>query len=142
MSDLKTKVNDGSVKDYLAGISNETRRKDAQEVLRLMKRVTRKKPRMWGDSIVGFGAYHYTYASGREGDWPVTGFSARKQNLVVYIMPGFERYKTLMTKLGKHKTGQSCLYITRLSDIDLKVLEEIVGRSIEDMKGITGWHVS
>jgi hypothetical protein len=99
-----------------------------------MKDVTGEEPKMWGQGIVGFGTYHYVYASGREGDWPLAGFSPRKRNLTLYIMAGFKRYDDLMSKLGKYKTGKSCLYINKLDDIDLDVLRELVHHSIEYMK--------
>ena len=88
---------------------------------------------MWGDSIVGFGSYHYKYKSGREGDWPMTGFSPRKRNLTLYIMPGFSEYDDLLTNLGKYKTGKSCLYINKIEDVDLDVLRELVQQSVEHM---------
>ena len=134
MAELKTKKNTASVEDFLAGIENEKRREDAFAVLKLMKGVTRADPVMWGDSIVGFGTYHYVYASGREADWMLTGFSPRKQALTLYIMSGFDRYEDLMQKLGKFKTGKSCLYINRLEDVDLKVLRELVRESVRHMK--------
>jgi hypothetical protein len=98
-----------------------------------MKKITKAEPKMWGSSIVGFGSYHYKYASGREGDWPITGFSPRKQNLTLYIMPGFARYGELMKKLGKHKTGKACLYINSLDDIHLPTLKELVKQSVQYM---------
>ncbi len=134
MSDLKTRPNDASVDAYLASVENPRRREDARRVLSLMQQVTGEPPTMWGASIVGFGSYHYTYASGREGDWPIVGFAPRKQNLVLYIMPGFARYDTLLARLGKHRTGKSCLYVNKLADIDLAVLEELVRESVADMK--------
>ena len=99
-----------------------------------MKSVTRRKPKIWGSSIVGFGSYHYKYESSREGDMLMTGFSPRSKNLVVYVMPGFERYSSLMKKLGKHKTGKSCLYFKKLEDVDTKVLKELVSKSYGHMK--------
>jgi hypothetical protein len=102
--------------------------------MELMREVTGEEPTMWGSSIVGFGSYHYKYASGREGDSCLTGFSPRKQNLVLYIMGGFEQYDALMAKLGKHTTGSACLYIKRLSDLDLGVLRELVAESVDHMK--------
>jgi Domain of unknown function (DU1801) len=134
MAELKTKKNDGSVEAFLKGIADESMRQDCEAVLKLMKQVTRAEPEMWGASVVGFGEYHYKYASGREGDWFLTGFSPRKQNLTLYIMAGFARYDELMAKLGKHKTGKSCLYIRKLSDIDLSVLEELITQSVEHVK--------
>ncbi len=131
MAELKTKRNEGDVKAFLAGVADDKRREDSFTVLKLMKQVTRKKPEMWGDSMIGFGSYHYKYASGREGDWFATGFSPRKQNMTLYIMSGFRQYESLLAKLGKHKTGKSCLYINRIEDIDLDVLRELVKQSVE-----------
>lgn len=135
MADLKTKVNDASVEDFLNGIENATRRDDAFAVLAMMKSVTRKKPKMWGPSIVGFDQYHYKYESGREGEMPMTGFSPRSQALTLYISLGFDRYAALMKKLGKHTTGKSCLYIKKLEDVDMKVLRELVTECYRYMKG-------
>jgi hypothetical protein len=109
-------------------------RRDARAVAKLMQDVTGEKPVMWGASMVGFGRYHYRYASGREGDWFLTGFAPRKKELTLYIMAGFERYDALMARLGKFKTGKSCLYVKRLSDIDPDVLRELVGESVAYMK--------
>lgn len=134
MSDLKTKPTKQSVKQFLDLIENEKRQQDAYTLLTLFKEITRKKPVLWGDTIVGFGSYHYKYASGREGDWPITGFSPRKQNLSIYVMLGFPRYQGLMDKLGKYKTGKSCLYVNKLEDIDMKVLKKLLIKSIADMK--------
>lgn len=136
MAELKTKPSAASVAAFLNAVENEQMRRDARKVMALMKKVTRKKPKMWGTSIVGFGTYHYKYKSGREGDWPVTGFSPRKQNLTIYIMPGFSRYESLMKKLGKFKTGKSCLYLKKLDDVDEKVLHQLVARAVADMKKI------
>ena len=99
-----------------------------------MKKITKEEPVMWGPSIIGFGSYHYKYESGREGDMCITGFSPRKQSLTLYIMPGFERYHDLMNKLGKYKTGKSCLYINKIEDVDLKVLKELISESVKFMK--------
>jgi len=134
MAELKTKRNKGDVDAFLDSVANEKRRQDSFTVLELMKQVTGKKPEMWGDSIVGFGSYHYKYASGREGDWFLVGFSPRAQNLTLYIMAGFDTYETLLGKLGKHTTGKSCLYIKRLEDVDMDVLKELVRRSVEHME--------
>ncbi len=130
MAELKTQRNDGDVEAFLNAIPDEKKRADAFAVLELMKRATGEEPVMWGDAIVGFGAYHYRYASGREGDWFLVGFSPRKQNLTLYIMAGFDDYDALMTRLGKHKTGKSCLYINKLADVDPAALEELVRRSV------------
>jgi len=131
LADNKTQPTEASVREFLDGVENETRRADAKQVLELMREVTGEEPRMWGPSIVGFGAYRYRYESGREGDWFLAGFSPRKSNLVVYIMSGFPRHAELMERLGKHRTGKSCLYINRLEDVDLDVLRELVRRSAE-----------
>ncbi|MBD3670541.1 MAG: DUF1801 domain-containing protein [Gammaproteobacteria bacterium] len=134
MAELKTKQNDQSVVKFLNAVEHDKRREDALVLLDLMKDITGEDARMWGDSIVGFGSYHYTYASGREGDWMLTGFSPRKQNLSVYIMDGFEHYGDLLAKLGKHKTAKSCLYINKLEDIDLSVLKRLVKQSFTHMQ--------
>jgi len=126
MAELKTKINDADVEAFLNGIEDEKRRKDCFAVLELMKKITKAEPKMWGASIVGFGNYHYKYQSGREGDWFVSGFSPRKQNLTFYIMSGFSRYDELLAKLGKHKTGKSCLHINKLEDVDLDVLADMI----------------
>ncbi len=130
MADLKTKPNKRSVKEFIDGITVEQKRKDCRVVMRIMKDVTGKRPKMWGDGIVGFGSYHYKYDSGREGDYFVTGFSPRKQALTLYIMAGFSRYDDLMSRLGKYKTGKSCLYIKRLDDVDLDVLRDLIEQSV------------
>ena len=134
MADLKTKKTKASVPAFLKGIENDQRRKDAQALLKIMKEVTGMKPAMWGPSIIGFGSYHYTYDSGREGDWPLTGFSPRKQNLVIYVMPGFSSYGKLLEKLGKHKTGKSCLYINKLDDIHVPTLKKLIKDGLKHMK--------
>ena len=133
MAELKTKETKASVAVFLKKISDEQRRKDCQTVLNLMKQATGEEPKMWGTSIVGFGTYHYRYASGREGDWPIIGFSPRKTDLTLYIMPGFEKFKSLMAKLGKYKTGKSCLYIKKLDDVAVPVLEKLITKSVERM---------
>ncbi|MEJ2103609.1 MAG: DUF1801 domain-containing protein, partial [Ignavibacteriaceae bacterium] len=122
MADLKTKPNKASVEKFLNSVKDEKKRTDSFKILEMMKKITKEEPIMWGPSIIGFGSYHYKYASGREGDFFVTGFSPRKQNLTLYIMSGFKRSPELMKKLGKYKTGSSCLYINKLEDVDLKVL--------------------
>ncbi len=134
MSSPKTKKNDASVSDFLAAIENPVKREDSIRLCKIFEEITDHKAVMWGDSIVGFDTYHYIYASGREGDWPITGFSPRKQNLTLYIMPGFDRYTTLLSKLGKHKTSKSCLYIKKLDDIDQTVLREIIADSVAYMR--------
>jgi len=135
MAELKTKKNDQSVTDFLQAVPEEHKRKDSFAILELMKEVTGQEPKMWGDSIIGFGTYHYKYASGREGEWFVTGFSPRKQNLTLYIMSGFDEYDELMKKLGKYKTGKACLYINKLEDVDLSVMKELIQKSVAYMSG-------
>lgn len=134
MTELKTKATKASVSAFLKSVDDKQKYKDSLEVMALMKEVTGKRPKLWGTSIVGFGSYHYRYKSGREGDWPVTGFSPRKQNLTIYIMPGFSRYSSLMKRLGKYTTSVSCLYLKRLEDVDRKVLRQLVVRSVADMR--------
>ena len=136
-AELKTKLNDASVEDFLNTVSDEKIRADCFEIAKIMKQVTKAEPKMWGASIVGFGSYHYKGASGREGDWMLVGFSPRKQNLTLYIMAGFERYDELMKKLGKFSTGKSCLYIKKLADVDKKVLKELVSESVQFMKTLS-----
>ncbi|MDH4043756.1 MAG: DUF1801 domain-containing protein [Gemmatimonadota bacterium] len=138
MTAVKTARTTASVNRFLKTITDERRRADCLAVLRIMKRVTRTDPAMWGTSIVGFGSYRYRYASGREGDWPITGFSPRKQALTVYVMTGFKRYPQLMEKLGKHSTGSSCLYIKHLEDVDLVVLEDLIRESVHHLKETYG----
>jgi len=136
MAELKTKQTDQSVEKFLNSIADKSAREDCFTIAQMMKQATKAEPKMWGASIVGFGTYHYKYASGREGDWPVTGFSPRKQNLTLYIMPGFIRHAELMQKLGKCKTGKSCLYIKKLADVDMAVLRQLVKESVAHMKKI------
>lgn len=136
MAELKTKPTEEDPSRFLKGIEDDQKRQDCLELLSLMETITGKKPKMWGTSIIGFGSYHYKYASGREGDYFVTGFSPRKQNLSIYIMPGFDRYEAEMSKLGKYKTGKSCLYIKTLDDIDRELLQELVSKSVKDMARI------
>jgi len=135
MAELKTKPNEESVIDFLQSVPDERKREDSFAILDLMKEVTGQEPKMWGDSIIGFGNYHYKYASGREGDWFVTGFSPRKQNLTLYIMSGFDEYEALLKKLGKYKTGKSCLYVNRLADVDMAVMKELIRKSVAHMSG-------
>ena len=130
-AELKTKQTDSSVHDFLAAVPDQKRRKDALAVLELMQEVTGLEPKIWGASIVGFGSYHYKYASGHEGDSPLIGFSPRKGDLTVYINSGFERHAALMERLGKYKTGKVCLYVKKLEDVDLPTLRELVRESFE-----------
>jgi hypothetical protein len=131
MAELKTKKTKASVSAFLDKITDEQRRKDCQTVLNLMKQATGEEPKMWGSSIVGFGTYHYRYASGREGDWPIIAFSPRKTDLTLYIVPGFQKFESLMAKLGKYKTGVSCLYIKKLDDVEIPVLKKLIAKSVE-----------
>ena len=133
MSQRKTTQNEADVNAFLDGVENPRRRADARRLLALMQEVTGEPPKMWGSSIVGFGKYHYRYASGREGDSLVVGFSPRKQNLVIYIMPGFSDYGELLGKLGKFRTGRSCLYVNKLDDVDLELLRQLVHASVATM---------
>lgn len=133
MAELKTKENDGDVMAFLDSIENKTRREDGYKILAMLKKVTQKEPKMWGESIIGFGKYHYKYASGREGDYLVIGFSPRKQNSTIYIMSSFSEMDDLLEKLGKHKSSVSCLYINKLADVDMDVLEQIAIRSVARM---------
>jgi len=136
MAELKTKLNDQSVVDFLNRVPEEKKRRDSFTILQLMQEVTGEEPKMWGDSIVGFGSIHYKSASGREGDWMVTAFSPRKQNLTLYLMSGFDRHADLMKKLGKFKTGKGCLYINKIEDVDLAVLKELVTASVDHVRQI------
>lgn len=131
MAEPKTKKNDASVDAFLAGIENDTRREDCRTVVEIMRKATGEEPVMWGGSIIGFGTYHYKYASGREGDWPLTGVSPRKTSLSLYIMSGFDGYEDLMSKLGKHKTGKSCLYINKLADVHIPTLRKLIKLSVK-----------
>ena len=134
MAELKTNETKLSVTKFIGKVEDDQKRQDSQAILKLMKQVTKEEPKMWGGSMVGFGRFHYKSDSGREGDWFLTGFSPRKQNLTIYIMPGFDKYDSLMKKLGKHKTGKSCLYISKLEDVDTKVLKELIKQSFQYMK--------
>jgi hypothetical protein len=134
MAELKTQKNKASIKDFLNATENETRKRDAFVILDLMKKITQAEPSMWGPSIVGFGSTNYKYASGREIDWFLTGFSPRKQSLTLYIMSGFKKYDDILQHLGKYKTGKSCLYINKLEDINLDVLEELIKASVDYLK--------
>lgn len=129
----KTQETDASVDDFLNGVANEQKRKDAFEVKALMEKISGEPAKMWGPSIVGFGTYHYKYESGREGDFMKVGFSPRAANLTLYIMTGFNRHDEIVSRLGKYKTGKSCLYIKKLDDIDREVLTELVTESYQYM---------
>jgi hypothetical protein len=137
MAEPKTKPTQASVKEFLNQIPDKERRDDCVAVAKMMEEITGNKPKMWGPSIVGFGTYHYKYASGREGDWPIAAFSPRKKDLTVYLMVGFEKNVDLMKQLGKHSTGKSCLYIKRLSDIHVPTLKKLIKTSIKDLEAYT-----
>lgn len=133
MSTIKTTVNDASVEDFINTVENDTKRADAFALMELYKDITGEAPKMWGSSIIGFGQYHYkSERSKQEGDWPLDAFSPRKQNLTLYIMPGLNDYSELLDKLGKYKTSKGCLYINKLSDVDMNVLKLLVQRSHSD----------
>jgi hypothetical protein len=132
MAELKTKVTRANVDKFLEGIKDEKKRQDCYEILKIMKKATKSEPKMWGTSIIGFGDYHYVYDSGREGDWFITGFSPRVQNLTLYMMGGFDG--ETLKKLGKYKTGKGCLYINKLEDVDLRVLTDLITKSVKRSK--------
>jgi hypothetical protein len=132
-AELKTKKTAASVSEFIESISDEERRKDCRRLVALMKKATKADPKMWGTNVVGFGDYHYKYESGRENDWFVAGFSPRKQNLTLYFMTGTERYKDILHRLGKHKTGKGCLYIKNLTEVDQDVLAELIKTSAGDL---------
>jgi hypothetical protein len=134
MYELKTKLNTASVGKFLNSVKDKQKREDSFKILDMMKKITKEEPKMWGSSIVGFGSYHYKYESGHEGDMCMAGFSPRKESLTIYILPGFEKNKSLMEKLGKFKTGKSCLYIKRLDDVDMKILNKLITESVKWMK--------
>ena len=134
MAKNKTTTTGASVTEFLKSIADPQQRADAKKVGAIMRRVTGKRAKMWGPSIVGYGTYHYKYDSGREGDFMITGYSPRKQALTVYVMAGFSKFEPLMKKLGKYKTGKSCLYIKRLADVDENVLEKLIDGSVKHMR--------
>ena len=131
MAELKTQVTKASVDKFLQGIRDEKKREDCYQILKIMKKATKAEPKMWGPSIIGFGDYRYKYASGRENDWFITGFSPRVQNLTLYMTGGFDG--EVLKKLGKYKTGKGCLYINKIEDIDTKVLSELITKSVQKL---------
>ena len=133
MAGNKTVATRNSVSAFLKSVSNDERRRDCKAVMKMMRAITGKRATLWGDSLIGYGKYHYRYASGREGDFFMTGVSPRARNLAIYIMPGFDGLKTQLGKLGKHSTGRSCLYINRLSDVDSDVLYDLIEQSYQTM---------
>ena len=134
MAENKTKQTEASVDKFINSVKDKNIQEDCCTIIKLMKTVTKEEPKMWGPSIIGFGSYHYKYASGREGDMCIAGFSPRKQNLTIYLLAGFEKQKAQLEKLGKFKTGKTCLYIKSLKDVDDKVLKEMVNSSVNEMK--------
>ena len=134
MAELKTKKTEASVSQFIENVEHPKRKEDAKVLNKLMIEITGEKPKMWGPSIIGYGSYHYKYASGQEGDWMTVGFSPRKASLSLYIMSGFTKYTHLLAKLGKFKTGKSCLYINKLEDVDMEVLKEIIQESVNAVK--------
>jgi hypothetical protein len=137
VAEVKTKPTKQAVADFLNKIPDTERRADCFVVAKIMEEITGSKPQMWGPSIVGFGSYHYKYASGHEGDWPLTGFSPRKQDLTLYLPMGFQKYDGLVEQLGKHRAGKSCLYIKRLSDIHVPTLKKLIKASVKELKAYT-----
>ena len=133
MAELKTKPSDESVEAFINSIDDEKKRKESFELIEMMMEVTGEKPRLWGGNIIGFGDYHYKYASGREGDWFKIGFSPRKQKFSLYFMTYLDNYESFLNKLGKFKTGKGCLYVNKLDDIDPDVLKEMIRTSVEDL---------
>ncbi|MBI5668131.1 MAG: DUF1801 domain-containing protein [Chloroflexi bacterium] len=134
MPENKTKATDKSVQAFLESVEDERKREDSFTLVKLMQEVTGEDARMWGDTMVGFGSYHYKYASGREGDSMLVGFSPRKANLTLYIMGGFDEDDPLLSQLGKYKTGKVCLYVKTLKDVDMNVLRQMVERSVKHMR--------
>ncbi len=135
MGELKTKENDASVENFINKVDDRLKREDSFNLLEIYKKITGEKPKMWGSSIIGFGKYHYkSERSRQEGDWPLIGFSPRKQNLTLYFMNGFDDYQENLKKLGKHKISKSCLYLNKLSDVDNNILEDLIKRSYLTMK--------
>lgn len=135
MCAIKTQVSDASVEDFINSVENETKRADGFKLLKIFSEITKEKPKMWGSSIIGFGQYHYkSERSKQEGDWMLTGFSPRKQSLTLYLMFAHENYDEFLNKLGKHKTGKGCLYINKLSDVDMDVLKRFIKKSYQDMQ--------
>lgn len=137
MAEAKTKPTKESVTQFLNKIPDAARREDCFAIAKMMEEITGSKPQMWGPSIVGFGTYRYKYASGHEGDWPITGFSPRKQDLTLYLMIGCDKYEELLGQLGKHRKSKACLYIKRLSDVHVPTLKKLIKASVKDLKSYT-----
>lgn len=138
MAELKTKPNEASVLDFLATIEDKKKRDDCYEIMNMMEEVSGEQPKMWGKSIIGYGTYHYKYASGREGDWMRIAFSPRKQNLTLYLLSGVESHPELLEKIGKYKNGKSCFYIKKLDDIDRNILKQLMIASLEKLQKMYG----
>ena len=136
MAELKTKPTKASVASFIDGIDDRQKKSDAKKIAAMMRKATGKRAKMWGTSIIGFGTYEYSNTAGKHFEWPITGLSPRKQALTVYIMPGFSRFQPLMKKLGKYKTGKSCLYIKKLSDVDERVLEKLIDGAVKRMRQV------
>jgi len=134
MADNKTRPTGASVSAFINAIEEPQTRADVRKLAAMMKKATGSRPKLWGAGIVGYGSYRYRYHSGREGEFMITGFSPRKQALTIYIMPGFSRYDALMARLGKYRTGKSCLYLRRLADVDEAVLQQLITQSVADMR--------
>lgn len=134
MSNLKTRPTDQEASQFIDAVEPDQKRKDCWTIVEMMREITGSEPVMWGSSIIGFGAYTYVNSSKKPADWPITGFSPRKTNLALYVMPGFSNYQSLMARLGEYSTGKSCLYVKKLADIDLDVLKEVIARSVRDME--------
>jgi hypothetical protein len=134
MSENKTRPTGASVKDYIASRANEQQRADCRELMALLRKITRQSPKMWGPSIVGYGAYRYTYESGRTGEAPLAAFAIRGRDLVVYVLADDEKKKALLSRLGKHRMGGVCLYFRRLADLNTAVLEQLIAASITEVK--------
>jgi len=130
----KTVPTKQSVTQFIRDLDSKQRRDDSKVIMKMMRNITGHRPVMWGDSLIGYGKYHYVYDSGREGDAFLTGFSPRKQNMVIYIMPGFKSYSALLKKMGKHKTSVSCLYFNKLADLNCQVLEQLIEKSVVEMR--------
>lgn len=138
MADNKTRPAGAEVDAFIASVAHPVRRADAEALRAMMERLSGEPAALWGSGIIGFGAYHYVYDSGREGDMPLIGFSPRKANMVLYVMPGFSAYEDLLARLGKHKIGKSCLYVNKLADVDMDALEELAAASLAHMRAKYG----
>lgn len=135
MYELKTKINNNNVLEFIMKVEHQKRRADQLKLLDIFSEVTGEEPKMWGDRIVGYGLHHYKYASGQEGDWMISGFSPRKQALTLYLMSEFSSHEELMSNLGKYKTSKACLYINKLEDVKLDVLKKLIKQSFEMVVG-------